>query len=60
MNKKQQEALREELHNYFMKAYGASREEIDHAINLCGLVKTKINTYFVVRSHEQKKKDQSS
>ena len=55
MKKKQLTALSEELFKYFHEKYGATRTEVDEAIREFGYVKPRINTFFLVKSHEKKR-----
>jgi hypothetical protein len=55
MTKKQLAKLAEELFSYFHQKYGATRTEVDEAIREFGYIKSRIDTYFLVKTHEKKK-----
>jgi hypothetical protein len=55
MTKKQLAKSAEELFGYFHKKYGATRTEVNEAIREFGYIKSRIDTYFLVKSHEKKK-----
>jgi hypothetical protein len=55
MKKKLLAASAEELFNHFHEKYGATRMEVEEAIREFGYIKSRINTYFLVKTHEKKK-----
>ena len=56
MNKPDKEQLLTEIYEYLNAKYGVAMEDVKTAAKELGLIKARLEAYFLVRQYESKKK----